>query len=131
MTDVHKLRKCLICNMSQMCGRDEKLFCFYFFLVNHRAFAAALAICFRLLADKLFALALPPFNPPSLPNATAAGFFSGAAETGVCPMDCWTMLKAVSFRSLLERLGMANHCPCRGNIQAKSQISGSKLYHYR
>jgi len=54
--------------------------------------AAILAISLRFLGVRLAALALPPFNPPSLPSATAAGFFSG---TGACPVDCWTMLKAV------------------------------------
>jgi hypothetical protein len=32
--------------------------------------------CFgKPVAHKAYALAIPPFSPPSLPNATAAGFF--------------------------------------------------------
>lgn len=75
---------------------------------NHLDLAAFLAISLRFLAERLAARALPPFNPPSLPNATAAGFLAGmGGDTGmVCPVDCWTMLKAVSFKSLLERLCM-------------------------
>jgi hypothetical protein len=55
--------------------------------------AAFFAISLRFLADRLAALAFPPFKPPSLPRATAAGFFSGVGAA--CPVDCWTMLKAV------------------------------------
>jgi hypothetical protein len=40
-----------------------------------REFAALRADSLRSLAVSFFALALPPFNPPSLPSATAAGFF--------------------------------------------------------
>jgi hypothetical protein len=40
-----------------------------------RALAACWAISLRLSGDNFVALALPPFNPPSLPSATAAGFF--------------------------------------------------------
>jgi hypothetical protein len=39
--------------------------------------AAFLDISFRSSAVSFSALALPPFNPPSLPSDTAAGFFSG------------------------------------------------------
>jgi hypothetical protein len=70
----------------------------------HLTLAAVCAICLRRLFEREAALALPPFNPPSLPNATAAGFLAGVVA--ICPVDCWTMLKAVSFKSLLERLGM-------------------------
>ena len=58
----------------------------------HLVFAAFLAIAFRLLADNFSALALPPFNPPNLPNSTAAGFLplylSGSL---VSPTDKSTM----------------------------------------
>jgi hypothetical protein len=51
-------------------------------------FAAALrAISFRFRADNEAALALPPFNPPSRPKATAAGFLP--------PVDCATMPAAI------------------------------------
>jgi hypothetical protein len=43
----------------------------------HLALTADLAIRLRLVAESFSALALPPFRPPSRPNATAAGFFSG------------------------------------------------------
>jgi hypothetical protein len=98
-------------------------------LFNHLIFAAFLAISLRFLAESDSALAFPPFNPPSLPNATAAGFFAG---TGVaCPVDCWTILKAVWFKSVLERLGMAQLCADSGKIQVKSDFVTGKLYHYR
>jgi hypothetical protein len=41
----------------------------------HRAFAAFAAIRFLAAAESFSARALPPFNPPSRPRATAAGFF--------------------------------------------------------
>jgi len=47
-----------------------------------RASAAFLAIFLRLAGVRLSALALPPFNPPMRPSATAAGFFSGWASEG-------------------------------------------------
>jgi hypothetical protein len=61
----------------------------------------------RLAGESFAARALPPFNPPSLPRATAAGFLAGAGVGAACPVDCCMILNAVSFMSLLERLGMA------------------------
>jgi hypothetical protein len=52
-----------------------RIYCF-----SHLVFAAFWAISLRRLAESFFALALPPFNPPNLPRATAAGFFSGLAS---------------------------------------------------
>jgi hypothetical protein len=82
---------------------STKIYAFF-----HLEIAAFLAISLRFLAVKAIARAFPPFNPPSLPSATAAGFLAGGGgDAGaICPVDFWTMLKAVSFRSLLERLGM-------------------------
>jgi hypothetical protein len=87
----------------------------------------------RFLAVSDSALALPPFKPPSLPRATAAGFLAdaGGGTGALCPVDCWTILKAVSFKSLLERLGMAQLCADSGKIQVQSEICDFKLYHYR
>ena len=42
----------------------------------HLVLAALRAISLRFFEDSFLALAGPPFNPPSLPRATAAGFFS-------------------------------------------------------
>lgn len=70
--------------------------------LDHRALAAFWAISARLDLLSELALAAPPFRPPNRPKATAAGFFGGS-----CAVDCWTMLKAFWFKSLLERLGMA------------------------
>jgi hypothetical protein len=42
--------------------------------------AACLAISTRLDLGSKSALAFPPFSPPSLPRATAAGFFSFVLE---------------------------------------------------
>ena len=47
----------------------------YFVDLDQRDLAARFAIRLRRAAERLSALALPPFNPPSLPRATAAGFF--------------------------------------------------------
>lgn len=55
-----------------------------------RALAAFRADSFRCSGVSLLALALPPFNPPSLPRATAAGFLE--ASSGDCligsPFGC-------------------------------------------
>ena len=48
----------------------------YFLLFFQRDFAAFWAISLRFLGVSDSALAFPPFKPPSLPSATAAGFFS-------------------------------------------------------
>jgi hypothetical protein len=48
-----------------------------------------------------------------------------------CPVDCWTILYAVWFKSVLERLGITQHCAQTGKIQAQSDISRFKTYHYR
>ena len=53
------------------------------FSFAHLAVAALLAICDLADGGSLLALAFPPFNPPSRPNATAAGFFPSAGGTGV------------------------------------------------
>jgi len=62
-------------------------------LIFQRDFAALRAISFRRFADKLAALALPPFKPPNLPSVTAAGFLAGVGGVGGdasagWPMDC-------------------------------------------
>jgi hypothetical protein len=63
------------------------------------------------------ALAFPPFNPPSLPNATAAGFLAGFAPPWL--VACGTTANAVSFMSLLERLGMTHRRAGQSSIQAE------------
>lgn len=74
-------------------------------LKPHRDFAAFVAIALRSKGVNFSARALPPFNPPLRPSATAAGSFSLAGA--FCPVACWTMSKARVFVSrLLERLGM-------------------------
>jgi hypothetical protein len=66
----------------------------------HLALAAFLAISFLRRGVNLFALALPPFNPPSLPNATAEGFFSGLGfSSDSIVLD--TILVAIRFMSSL------------------------------
>jgi len=50
--------------------------------------AAFLAIIFRLRADRLSALALPPLDALSFDSATAAGFFGRSGSRGgsaACP----------------------------------------------
>src|SRR2546423_15196113 len=80
----------------------------YFFV--HLASAAFLAIFDRSCFDRAFALALPPFRPPSRPSATAAGFFFFFGSVLVWPVVCETMEAASWFKSLLERLGMHRTC---------------------
>jgi hypothetical protein len=58
--------------LQKMQEKSEQLLHFF----AHLASAAFLAMLRRLAGDSLFARALPPFSPPSLPRATAAGFFS-------------------------------------------------------
>lgn len=65
----------------------------------------------------LAALAFPPFKPPSLPNATAAGFFvgSGLAGSGLAGVLGFSPVASMSVRKadwlassrLLDRLGIA------------------------
>jgi hypothetical protein len=98
--------------------------------VLQRVNAAFLAISRRFSSESFLALALPPFKPPSLPSATAAGFLAGAGDGAACPVDCCMILKAVWFKSVLERLGMAQHCADSGKIQAQSEISDFKTSHY-
>lgn len=57
-----------------------------------RVMTASRPISDRRFLDNFFALAGPPFSPPSLPNATAAGFLS--------------LFGFLIESSLLERLGM-------------------------
>lgn len=45
--------------------------------------AAFFAIAERLAALNFAARAFPPFNPPSRPSATAAGFFSSVADATI------------------------------------------------
>lgn len=61
------------------------------FSLFHRVKTALRAISDLRRADNFLARALPPFKPPSLPRATAAGFF------------CW-------FNFLRDRLGMSHDC---------------------
>jgi hypothetical protein len=67
----------------------------------HLACAALLAICFRLAADRLAALAGPPLRPPRCPKATAAGFFSGAGSSVASrTMDAASRFKSEGRRFL-------------------------------
>lgn len=86
-----------------------------------RAFAACWAIAFLLSGESFAALARPPFTPPSLPSATAAGFFFlGLAGNRIGffgsrlrggPIASSTTLKAFCATSpLLERLCMPSSC---------------------
>ena len=94
----------------------------------HLSLAAFWAILRLSSADNDLALAFPPFNPPSLPSATAAGFFSG--DVLASAVTCATMDAASWFTSLLERFSMAYNYPPAGQRQAKIRPSGFKLTHY-
>lgn len=60
----------------------------YFEPFDQREAAAARAISRRLRADSASALALPPFNPPRCPKATAAGFLAPF------PLVLWATMEA-------------------------------------
>jgi len=68
-------------------------------LFDHLALAAFFAIAFRRVALSFAARAFPPFNPPSRPSATAAGFFPSSVADA-------TIRDAMTLGSVLERLGM-------------------------
>lgn len=93
----------------------------------HLARAASVAIFLLADAESFLALALPPFNPPSRPRATAAGFFCGFSTGMGCPVDWLTIRAAIWFTSgstgfFLDRLGMAGTCH-------NSQGLGSRFLH--
>jgi len=70
----------------------------------HLALAAVCAIALRRFEPSFLARAFPPFNPPSRPRATAAGFFSLVGSVVASwTMDAASWLGSVGF---LERLGM-------------------------
>jgi len=79
------------------------------FCLAHRAFAARLAIAALSSGDRFFARTFPPFDPPSLPSATADGFltFTGVGNfrtalgfSGVGLFSCCLIGSA-----MLRRLG--------------------------
>ena len=75
----------------------------------HLHAAALLAMALRLAGDSAAARAFLPFTPPSLPKATAAGFFSGAFGSGwAFPVDISTIILAGWFvsHSILDRSSM-------------------------
>ena len=59
----------------------------------HLILAPSLAISRRLSRVSLLALALPPFNPPKRPSATAAGFLP-LIGGGFCPVAAATIQAA-------------------------------------
>lgn len=70
-------------------------------------------MAFRLSGESFAALAFPPLAPPSLPNATAAGFFPALGFSSGVPSICSPMAFSTTLsaftaksRSVLERLGM-------------------------
>ena len=75
-------------------------------LVVHLVCAAFLAIARRFSGDKFFALAFPPLLAPSLPSATAAGFFilMGFASAAVCVTMRVTREFVSSSSSIIVRL---------------------------
>ncbi len=84
----------------------------YRFVFAHLVAAAICAISRFLFLLNALALALPPFNPPNRPRATAAGFFSdlgggvSLAGSSVAALTIPAAMRFISVFSLLERLGM-------------------------
>lgn len=87
----------------------------------HLCWAAFRAICDRFLAVSFSALAIPPFDAPSLDKATAAGFFffSGADFSSGVPSMCSPIRSSTTERAkrfgslgrfLLAREGMIWYC---------------------
>lgn len=81
----------------------------------------------RRFGDSAAARAAPPLAPPSLPNATAAGFLpaslSSSGDPSHCsPMACSTTRMAVLVKSwsLLERVGMIRLYAMSESIQVLS-----------
>jgi hypothetical protein len=84
----------------------------------------------RRAGDSAFALAAPPFGPPSFPSATAAGFFAGpVGSAGALPVAISTIILAswLGSRGILDRLSMTRTCH---DFIAASNFRGFKLTHY-
>lgn len=79
-----------------------KAYCSFSSPVAQRAFAAFWAMALRSSGVNFAALARPPFIPPSLPSATAAGFFLrggncngfGGSDFNGAPIACSTTRRA-------------------------------------
>jgi hypothetical protein len=83
---------------------------------------------------RLFARALPPFKPPSLPSATAAGFFWWPFDF-VASLASSRLInssrpeKAISFSSfLLERLGIYSLCHNQQGIAVREKELATHYY---
>ena len=91
-----------------------------------RALAALAAIWDRFLGLMAAALAAPPFNPPSRPRATAAGFLGlacGGSVLGASPMDSRNTRCASCAGSrgrVFERSGIADPQYDREDHRVKS-----------
>ncbi len=75
-------------------------------------FGAFFAILLRCSLDNALALSFPPFNQPSRPSSTAAGFLAGSGSSkrglGFSPVTSWGMRNADWLLSsrLLDRFGI-------------------------
>src|SRR2546422_8217837 len=108
------------------------------YLERQRARAASRAICLRRCALNFLARAGPPFLPPILPKATAAGFLP-SSSSGVEPVRRAMASRAALFSSpggVLDRLGIAarlrvseQECKAQESCQ-NGQAWGSNT-HYR
>ena len=115
----------------QLCEKIHNHFSIFF---PHLAFAAFFAAALRCFGVSFSARALPPFNPPSRPSATAAGFLPASLSSrGASPVSCWTMENARSLRScfLPERFGMPKPRTPTGALPASKRFHEFKLIHYR
>lgn len=82
------------------------------YVFRHRDDAACCAILDRSAFESFFDRAFPPLSPPSLPSATAFGFFAGSSTFGSSPvawptMDAAIWLMSVGFFGLLDRFRMS------------------------
>jgi hypothetical protein len=78
------------------------------YFLRQRAAAAFLAISDLLLADKLLALALPPFKPPSRPNAAAAALTSSEGSSFLVTRPSAVAISAMRFASWFMSRGRAD-----------------------
>src|SRR4051812_25141431 len=78
----------------------------------------------RFAGDSAAARALPPLAPPSLPNATAAGFFSRSAGAGGALPVAVSTMNLASWLTSRGRFGLDIVAVCRVNL-ARSSMFGA------
>jgi hypothetical protein len=87
----------------------KKLFWGVYLTSAHLDLAAFRAIALRLFGDSFSARAFPPFNPPSFPSATAAGFFRASVPVLFDTISAASWFTSFAMNQImLERTGTRN-----------------------